>query len=156
MPITFDDGGAGAALRNLAMPGLELRVAKVMAQEYYDAIQAWIGGGNSFTSRTSQLEGSIGRRPEGDGAVVFATAEYAPYVEFGTGVHGPHKQPFTIGPKPGRKALRFNVGGTQIIRRKVVSQGQEADPYFFTDMENREQLLLNAAHDLMGDILGGA
>lgn len=153
--LTYDNGGASEMFRSLTAPNLDARTSKVMAEAYYDAIQDWIKGGNSFTSRHGHLEDSIKWRPEGDGAVVFATMEYAPYVEFGTGIHGPHKQAFEIKPKPGRKALSWKKDGVQITRRKVISQGQEADPYFFADQDNRERLMLNAAYTLWADTAAG-
>lgn len=145
--ITFDSSEANSALRTLSAPGLDARLAKVMGQAYFDAIKAWIKGGNSFTGQSGQLEQSIGWRPEPDGAVVFATAAYAPAIEFGSGLHGPNAAPYAIRPKPGRKALKFAVGGVEVTRRGVMHPGVEAQPYFFADWEHRADLMMQSALD---------
>lgn len=155
LTLTFDDGGSQAAFRRLSAPGLDARLCKVMAETYTTAIRDYIAAGHSFTSRTGHLEQSINWRPDGDGATVFATAEYAPYLEFGTGTHGPKGQPYEIKPKPGRKALRFPMGGGDVLRKKVIHPGIEASPYFFSDTDHRETLLADASRDYLAELVGG-
>lgn len=161
--ITFDGAdAASAAFRNLTAPNLDNRLAKVMGEAYYDAIKAWIAGGHSFTGRSGQLEQSIGWRPEADGAVVYATAAYAPAIEFGSGIHGPKAADYAaqggyvIRPKAGRKALRLPLDGgddfgpnRSALRRQVIHPGVKAQPYFFADMDERENLLTASALDYL-------
>lgn len=151
--IKFEDHGAADAFRRLTAPNLDARICQVMAERYTTAILDWIGMGHSFTSRTGHLDQSIGWRPDGDGAVVFANAEYAPYLEFGTGLRGPQHQAYEIRPKPGRKALRFPMGGSDVIRAQVIHPGIEPSPYFFADRDHRASLLADAARDDLAQIL---
>lgn len=61
-------------------------------------------------------------------AVVFTNVEYAPYVEFGTGVHSENpasnKQPIFIKAK-NKKALKFTSGGETFFRKSVTIQGMK-------------------------------
>ena len=87
--IEWDMGKAPEVLAALQDGRLAAKCAKKAAEAYHTSILDWIGAGKSFTGRSGLLEGSIGWRPEGGGALVCANMEYAPYVEFGTGLHGP-------------------------------------------------------------------
>jgi hypothetical protein len=141
--------------RALALPGVIPRLAerlpKIAAEQYTTLILDWIEGGHSFVSRTGQLEQSIGWRPDSGGAVIFANAQHAGYVEGGT-------RPHVILPVEGRKALKIPVSGGQgyIIRRKVHHPGSKSMPFFFADLDNRitkvtESLLEEIANQVGGN-----
>lgn len=119
------------------------------AERYTEDIHDWIEAGRSFTPRTGHLQQSIGWRPEGrDGAVVFAQAEYAPYIESGT------RGPYVIRPKE-RKALKIPVPGEgYIVRRKVVHPGIKPRPFFFADFEARKRRALQAFKKAILEALG--
>jgi hypothetical protein len=154
--IEWNPGSALSILHALQDPRLAVRCAKVAAQAYHESILDWIAMGHSFTSRTGQLEQGIGWRPDGDGAVVYANAEHALYIEQGTGLYGPYHQSYTIQPKPGRKALRLPIpGGGSVLRRKVIHPGIQAQPYFFADFDARETSMLDAMRSVYADVLGG-
>ena len=110
--------------------------AKVGAQEYTESVLDYIRLGRSFTSRTGQLEQSIGWRPTNAGALVFANAEHGPHIEYGT-------KPHVIKPK-NRKALRFGVPGGFAFAKGVKHPGTTAQPFFFADAERREASVLKA------------
>lgn len=76
--------------------------------------------------RTGTLQRSILTEKLGrlDGKVT-ATEKYATYIEYGTGVYGPKRQPIT--PKSA-KVLAFRVGGKQIFTKKVM--GMRPKPFF--------------------------
>lgn len=109
------------------------------AERYTEDIHDWIKAGRAFTPSTGHLQQSIGWRPEGrDSAVVFAQAEYAPYIEFGT------RGPYVIRPKE-RRLLKTPVSGEgYIVRREVVHPGIAARPFFFADFEGRKRRALQA------------
>jgi len=141
----------GDALQRLdRLPGVLEKARRLaayrMAETYVDEVLDYITASKPFTPRTGHLEQSIGWRPEGDGAVVFAAAEYAPYVEFGT-------RPHVIRPRPGRKALRFFSNGEAIIRRRVKHPGTKPRPFFFADFESRKRSLLQAARETVAEVL---
>lgn len=155
--LTWDATAALGLLHELQDPALAGRIAKHAAEAYTDSILDWIAMGNSFRGRTGQLEQSIGWRPDG---VVYANAEYAPYLEFGTGTHGPKAQAYEIKPKAGRKALRWPIGGAQFgpprgygMAKKIIHPGIKAQPYFFADFEARESTLLDAALGVLATTL---
>jgi hypothetical protein len=154
--FTWNASLALPVLHALQDPRLEARCARAAAERYTESILGWIALGRSFTSRTGQLEQSIGWRPDGDGAVVYANAEHALYIEQGTGLYGPYQQAYAIQPKPGRKALRLPVpGGGYRFRRKITHPGTQAQPYFFADFEAREHSMLDAVRSVYADVLGG-
>lgn len=125
-----------------------LLAAKRAAEDYVDEIHKTIRSGRSFMPRTGQLEQSINWRPTERGALVFAGAEHAPYMEYGTRAH-------VIRPKPGRKALRwFPAGGGVAFGRKVNHPGTPALPFFFADLEGRKGRLLASAREAVAEALG--
>jgi len=136
-------GASDALLRGATSLG-----AKRAAESWVDDTQDWIAGGKSFTPRTGQLEQSIGWRPTNRGAEVFANAETAPYVEYGTRAH-------VIRPRPGRQALRFPFGGGFLIRRSVQHPGTKPKPFFFADREARLARALQEARIGILDRLEG-
>lgn len=54
--------------------------------------------------------------------IVFSVPYYAEYIEFGT------QGPYEIKPK-NKKALKFNVGGTEVITKKVIHPGLRPNPF---------------------------
>ena len=146
--ITLDFGHIPSVLEALRNPANSQLIANAAAECYTDDTLDWIAQGESFTSRTGQLEQSIGWLPLGGGkAEVFANAHYALYVEDGT-------EPHVITPKPGGKALKIPVsgGGGYILRRKVNHPGSRAHPFFFAELDNRKQHM----HAAGMSILAGA
>lgn len=133
--IHLDVGNAPSVLASLVDQRNAHAVVNAAAESFVDDTLDWIKAGKGFTPRTGQLEQSINWRPAGNGiAEVFAQAEYAPYVEYGTSPH-------VIEPKPGRGGLKIPVsgGGGYIIRRKVNHPGSKPHPFFFADLDNRKQ-----------------
>lgn len=105
--------------------------ANAAAESYVDDVHDWIEAGKGFTPHTGQLQQSVGWISLiGGGAEVFAQADYAQYVEEGTGAH-------VIRPKD-RKALRFPVGGGFGYARFVNHPGSKPHPFFFADLDNRK------------------
>lgn len=130
--VELDPGKTPSVLAALADRRLVGKMTKAAAESYVDDTLDWIKAGRGFKTHTGQLEQSIGWRGAGDSAEVFANAEYAPFVEFGTGPH-------VIEPKPGRKGLKIPVsgGGGYIIRGKVNHPGSKPHPFFFADRDAR-------------------
>ena len=140
--------GGGEAVRRAG-----ILAAKRGAEEYVDAMRDYIQERRPFTPRTGLLEGSIGWRAEGDGALVYAggpTAPHAWYVESGTEAH-------VIEPRPGRKALRwYPAGGGVAFAGRVQHPGTEPRPYFFADLPARQARILNVARQALAErLLGG-
>ena len=123
------------------------RASKAGAEEYTEAIHSWIAAGKAFTPRTGTLENSIGwRGASGRAAEVFAEAEYAPFVEFGTRAH-------IIRPRK-RKALRFFAGGETVLAKKVFHPRTRPRPFFFINMSRRTLLVTRAMEEVIGEVLG--
>ncbi|ASF48757.1 transcriptional regulator [Methylovulum psychrotolerans] len=123
-------------------------MANAAAESYTDDTLDWVAEGKSFTSRTGQLEQSVGWRPLGDGsAEIYANAEYALYVEEGT-------RPHVILPKNGR-ALKIPTsgGGGYILRRKVNHPGTAPMPFFFADGAGREQRMGERALSVLAGVI---
>ncbi len=137
--IRVDLGNAPQVLAAMSDPKMGVLAAKAAAEAYVDEMLDWIEAGKGFTSRTGQLEQSIGWRPLADGAEVYANKEYAGFVEFGT-------PPHVIEPGPDRKALKFPVaGGGFGYARRVNHPGSKPHPYFFADTRNRENVMQQRA-----------
>jgi hypothetical protein len=133
--IDLDTGNAPSVLAALADPGNVQAIVNAMAESYVDDTLDYIKAGSAFTAHTGQQEQSIGWLPEGDGgAVIYANAAYAGYVEYGT-------DPHVIAPKDGRKGLKIPVtgGGGYIIRRSVNHPGSKPHPFFFADLDGRQR-----------------
>lgn len=73
--------------------------------------------------------------------VVGAAAEYAVYVEYGTGIHGPKGTPIV---PVNAQALQIPVGGGEFIYRRSV-KGMKAQPFLVPAMENNSE-------DISGEI----
>lgn len=136
MTVSIDLSELDSVLATLSnSPRLQGLAAKAAAESYTDEILDWIEGGYAFTTRNGQLEQSIGWRPVDNGAEVYANAEYAGYVEFGT-------RPHVIRPKPGRGGLKIPIPGLgYIIRREVHHPGSKPHPFFFTDENHRKDAM---------------
>lgn len=135
MSITLDLGKVPSVLAALADQRNAQAVANAAAESFVDDTLDWIKAGKGFTPHTGQLEQSINWLPVGNGsAEVFAQAEYAGFVEYGT-------EPHVIAPKAGRQGLKIPVtgGGGYIIRRAVNHPGSKPHPFFFADLDNRKQ-----------------
>lgn len=155
--ISIEFERSPALARVTRAPAAVVRQATLLAaargaETYVDMIHDWIGAGRAFTPRTGLLEQSIGWHPTADGAVVFANAPHAGFVEHGT-------KPHLIGPKPGRKALRWYAGspGAAVFAKEVQHPGTDPTPFFFADFEHRKGSVLQAAREGMAEgLLGGA
>jgi phage gpG-like protein len=133
--IRLDMGKVPSVLAALSDPAMGVLAAKAAAEAYVDETLDWIKAGKGFTSRTGQLEQSIGWRPLADGAEVYANKEYAGFVEFGT-------DPHVIEPKPGRKALKFSSSsGGFAFARRVNHPGSRPHPFFFADRSQRNKAM---------------
>jgi hypothetical protein len=157
--VDFDQGKFPSVLAALQDQKLAALAAKTAAESYTDSILDYIAEGKSFTARSpgDGLEQSIGWRPEGDGAVVYANAEHAQYIERGTGLHGPYKKSYLIQPIAGggRKALKIPIaGGGHMFRRVVNHPGIQARPFFFADYDAREEKMLDAVSSVIARKLG--
>jgi len=147
--IQIDLGDVPGVLGRLADPKLGVLAAKAAAEAYVDETLAWIDAGKAFTSREGILEQSIGWMPLADGAKVYANADYAGFVEFGTAPH-------VIEPKPGRKALKFPVaGGGYGFARRVNHPGTTPHPFFFADTAHRETVMHDRALSVLAARMEG-
>jgi len=166
--ITFDLGNAPSVLAALRNPRNAQLIASAAAESYVTDVHDWIDAGHSFRSQYGHLQQAVNWRPTGNGtAQVYVldqtfqnyndkldyrfnanTAGYAWYVEHGT-------DPHVINPKAGRKGLKIPVsgGGGYIIRRSVNHPGSKAYPFFFADMDNREQHMQAAGLSVLARII---
>jgi len=135
-------------------PGEVLRRAirkavKAAAERYTEMIHDYIDAGKAFKPRTGILQQSIGWRAEGDDkAVVFANAEYAPYVEYGT-------RPHPIRAKK-RRALKIPLEGGEVLFRKAVRHpGSRPYPFFFAEQARREREANEAAREAILEYIRG-
>lgn len=148
--VEWDPGQVPSVLAALQDARLASLAAKAAAETYTEETLDWIRMGRSFTTRTGQLEQSIGWRPEGKGAVVYASAEHALYIEEGT------RGPYPIRPR-NRKALRIPVpGGGYLFRKLVNHPGIQAKPFFFADFAAREERMMDAVQGVVASRMGGA
>lgn len=157
--INLDLDDFFAVLRGLQDPAVTRSVIYAMAERYNDDIHDWIDAGRGFAlDGEGHLQQSINWEPLGEaGAAVYANADYAPYVEFGTGIPAGHEQ-WVIGPKEGRKALKIPVtgGAGYIFRRSVIHKGSRPKPYFFADLEGRKQRMLEAGRERLAQRINAA
>jgi hypothetical protein len=153
--ISLDLGQVPSVLLALASPGVAVRAAKVAAQRYNDDVHDWIDAGSAFTPRLGQLQQSINWQPLADGAVVYANATYAAFVEHGTGIPAGHQQ-WIIRPRE-RSALKISVsgGGGFMFRRSVIHKGSQAKPFFFADVDNRQGHMVEAARWVITQAIAG-
>ncbi len=147
--ITFDLGNTPSVLAALRNPGNAQLVANAMAESYVTDIHDWIDAGRGFTTRSGQLAQSIGWRGNGDdSATVYADADYARPVEFGS-------RPHVIRPNSGRDGLRRPVsgGGGYVVGGECQHPGSRAFPYFFADSAARSEHMQNAARSVLARII---
>ncbi|NJA04164.1 HK97 gp10 family phage protein [Methylococcaceae bacterium WWC4] len=136
-------------------------VVNAAAERFVLDTLEWISAGHAFTSRTGQLEQSINWHPAGDGgAVIYASAEYAGWVEEGT-------EPHVIRPKDGRKGLKIPTGGNAspvgpqlagggyVIVKQVNHPGSRPFPFFFADLDNRQAHMQQAGLSVLASRLTG-
>ena len=136
-------------LSNMVNPSVVRRVVYAMAQQYTLDILDYIKAGRAFSVRTGQLEQSIGWRGDSDAsATVYANAEYAPFVEFGT-------KPHLITPR-NRAALRFpSLNGGYAFSRGHKHPGSRAFPFFYADADNRRARMQEMAIRILGEAING-
>ncbi len=146
LSISLDLGRVPSVLAALADPRNAQLVVNAAAQEYVTDIHAVIergatlSGVKTFTPHTGQLQDSINWRPAGAGvAEVYARAEYAAFVEFGTGEH-------SINPAAGRRGLKTNVsdGRGYVLAKSKNHPGSKPHPFFFADQDNRTEHMVAA------------
>jgi hypothetical protein len=154
--IRLDQGDAPSVFAAMRNPQVAQHVANAAAEAYVTDIHDWIAGGHAFASHHGQLEQSINWRPvTGGRAQIYANADFAPYVEAGTGIPAGHSQ-WVIAPLAGRKALKIPEpgGGGFFFRRSVIHRGSRAFPFFFADTNNRETDMGNAARSVLAHYIG--
>lgn len=134
--LGFDLGDAPSVLAELADPKMRGLVVAAGAETYVSEIHDWIDEGKAFTPREGQLQNSVNWRPDGSEAVeIYANAEYAPFVEFGTEAH-------VIEPTAGRKRLKIPSSGNGFFfAQRVNHPGSKAHPFFFADLSQRGQAM---------------
>lgn len=154
--ITFDLGLAPSVLAALRSPQTVRRIVLAAAESYNDDIHDWIDGGNSFNPTNGQLQQSINWRPSGEGAEVYANADYARYVEQGTGEFAGHSR-WVIAPKAGRQALKIpSSTGGYFFRRSVIHPGSRPFPFFIADAGNRQNNMISAGRSVLAAEIAGA
>ena len=145
--IQIDLGDVPGVLGRLADQKMGVLAAKAAAEAYVDETLDWIDAGKSFTSREGILEQSIGWRPLADGAKVYANADYAWFVEFGTAPH-------VIEPKPGRKGLKI-PGFGYVFKKTINHPGSRPHPFFFADTAHRETVMHDRALSVLARYVDG-
>lgn len=131
--ITLDLGKVPSVLEALSNERLPDKLVKVAAESYVDQTHDWIDRGKAFKPRHGILQQSIGSEPGGPGvSVIYAHADYASFVEFGTAPH-------VIEPKAGREGLKIPIPGRGFfISGPINHPGSKPHPFFFADRSNRE------------------
>ncbi|MDO8940901.1 MAG: hypothetical protein Q7U98_17235 [Methylicorpusculum sp.] len=147
--LQLDLGTVPSVLAAVNDPLTVRRVVNAAAESYVDDLHDWIDAGQGFTPRTGILQQSINWRPLGNGAEIYANAEYAGWVEEGTAAH-------VIRPKD-RKALRFPVSGGAGFgfAKEINHPGSKAHPFFFADVANREERMQARALSVLARVLNG-
>lgn len=145
--INVDLGNVPSVLAALADTGNAQRVVNAMAERYVTEVHDFIDAGRGFTPHTGQLQQSINWHPNGNGAAtVYANADYAEAVEFGTAAH-------VIRPRD-RRALRFPAGGGSFGFARVINHpGSRPHPYFFADQSTRSANMQAAGLSVLARIL---
>jgi hypothetical protein len=148
-----------AGLNSLVTPLNVQRAVNIIAESWVDDTHGYIDAGRAYHVRpqnmhsTGQLYQSIGWHGNGDGtATVYANADYARYVEFGT--RPARVQPVRPKPGNGRKALKIPVaGGGFIFRRSVRHKGSKPYPFFYADSDGRSQRAINKVVQMMAGLI---
>ncbi|WP_427551157.1 hypothetical protein ACQE3D_18435 [Methylomonas sp. MS20] len=153
--ISVDFGNTPSVLAALADESNAQLVVNAAAERYVLDTLEWISAGHAFTSRTGKLEQSINWHPAGDGgAVIYASAEYAEYVEKGTGTFAGH-EPWVISSKSDRNGQKNPAGGGYVIVNQVNHPGSRPFPYFFADLDNRQAHMQQAGLSVLASRLTG-
>lgn len=99
-----------------------------------------------FRSKTHKLEQSIKTvvHSSGDGEVYLdeAVAPYAPFVHQGTGMFGDRHRPINI--TPNGRALHWSANGRQFFASRVMSPGQQGDPFLYDAVAQVERSIEGA------------
>ena len=160
--LQFDLGNAPSVLAAMSAARVANQVVKAAAESYVSDTHDWIDAGKGFTPHTGQLQQSINWHPTGNGtAEVYANSEYAGWVEYGT-------QPHVIAPKDGRKGLKIPTGGISspigpqmpgggyVIRRSVNHPGSKPHPFFFAEIDERQQHMQERSLSVLASIIADA
>ncbi len=101
-------------------------------EKYLRMIHEYIDSGKSFTPRTGHLQRNIGYREKGNFVYeIYANAEYAPFVEFGT-------RPHVIKPK-NKSVFSWVKGYTRFFAKEVNHPGSRPYPFFYAEIEKRKE-----------------
>jgi HK97 gp10 family phage protein len=65
--------------------------------------------------------------------------EYGPYLEYGTGIHGPKGTEIIIRPKRAGGVLRFTIGNRVVFAREVRSPGMRPRPFLGPAFESKSK-----------------
>ncbi|MHA1302303.1 MAG: HK97 gp10 family phage protein [Candidatus Heimdallarchaeaceae archaeon] len=77
---------------------------------------------------TGRLKNSIKVKSTNEGLIIWMV-DYGKYIEFGT-------PPHIITPKE-KKALKFKIGGDELIRKKVKHPGTRPNPFIRNTIQNK-------------------
>ena len=137
--VNLDLGDTLSVLEHLADSRAQQAVVNAAAESYIDDTLDFIKSVHAFKANTGALEQSIGWHGIGNGkAEVYANADYATYVEEGTGIYAGHSEWDVVAKN--RKALKITIaGGGFVLHRKAHHKGAKPHPFFFADKDNREQ-----------------
>ena len=95
------------------------------------------GGDLSESIHMSQRKTATGREGR-----VYTNLEYAPYVEFGTGIKGNGTYPYEVK----GLTLAYKDKGwiyyNEKLEKKIFTTGQEAQPYMYPALKNNEKTIL--------------
>lgn len=80
---------------------------------------------------------------------------YGPYVENGTGVHGPKGSPITIVPRTKRFLSWVGPDGERRFAKKVTVHGMRAQPFLHPAFEAERGPLLKRVEATIAEVLGG-
>ena len=151
LAISLDLGKVPSVLAALADQANAQAVVNAAAEAFVKDTHEWIKSGNAFTPRTGRLEQSIGWHPNGDGSAdVYANADYAPYVEYGTG-------PRVISARPGRDGVKVRAPGVgYVLARESNHPGSKPHPFFFADLDTRQQHMQQRALSVLAARLATA
>jgi hypothetical protein len=116
---------------------------KMEEREINDLLQQAASEGAAYAKqnapyRTGRLMESIGYDVQDGEISIFATAPYAPYVEYGT------KGPYTITAK-NAQALKFQIGGRTVFAKSVVHPGNKARPFLRPGLDHAMRVFRSRA-----------
>jgi hypothetical protein len=149
LAIDVDYGNTQSLLRALSDNKLALRAANEAARKYKSEMKTYIRDGKSYTPKTGgTLERSIKWKTEPDGAVVYTRATHGVWIEQGT---GSRRIGFAWGlydirnrKLSGKKALTVNFHGRLLLLKHVRHPGMHPRPFFFAELESRQEKMLES------------